>query len=128
MKIIEVTERVDELYPNSYKMSEKLAWCDELGEMLMSEYKKSYIGADTGKSEKYIPISDPITDETVVKPPYDAMYIDYLIAKCCYYQRDYDAYNQHILLFNNTLSDYAKWYIERNMPERDTKNRVNNWW
>ena len=43
MKIIDVIKRTDELYPNNYRMSEKLAWCDELGEMLVREYKKSYI-------------------------------------------------------------------------------------
>ena len=125
MKIIEVIENADRLYPNSYTMQEKIKWCDELGAMLKEEYAKSY--SQEGQ-EKYVEISDPTADETVITPPYDAMYIDYILAKCCYYQRDYDSYNRHIISFNSKLEDFARWFIERNMPVRDTKNSINNWW
>lgn len=125
MKIIEVIERADSLYPNSYRTKEKTAWCDELGEMLKREYAKTYHG---NVQDDYVKISDPINDETVVPPPYDAMYIDYILAKCCYYQRDYETYNQHIMLFDTRLDDFAKWYIERNMPVRETENKVKGWW
>lgn len=125
MKIIEVLERCDELYPNTYTGEEKIKWCDELGAMLKEEYAKSYSG---GKQESYVPITDITEDETVVRFPYDLMYIDFLMAKCCYYQRDYEAYNQHITAFNSKLSDFANWFIERNMPIRETENRINGWW
>ena len=125
MKIIEVIEKVDALYPNSYKTAEKIAWCDELGEMLKREYAKSYSG---NVQQEYEKISDPMEAETVVPPPYDAMYVDYVLAKCCYYQRDYETYNQHIVLFDSRLDDFSKWYIERNMPVRDTENKLKGWW
>ena len=127
MKIIEVMDKTDALYPNSYTNSEKIAWCDELGAMLRQEYAKSY-PQGSGVQEEYVPISDPTEDETLVPPPYDVMYIDFLLAKCCYYQRDYDAYNQHIISFNSKLEDFAKWFIERNMPIRESENKINNWW
>jgi len=126
MKIIEVIETVDSLYPNSYSSAEKIVWCDELGAMLKEEYAKSY-SAD-GVQESYVPISDPMSEETVIKAPYDRMYIDFVLAKCCYYQRDYDAYNQHIVSFNSRLEDFAKWFIERNMPIRESDNKVTGWW
>lgn len=125
MKIIEVIERADSLYPNSYTAEEKIKWCDELGEMLKREYAKTYVG---NVQEDYTKISEPMEDETVAPPPYDAMYIDYILAKCCYYQRDYEAYNQHTMLFDTRLNDFAKWYIERNMPVRETDNKVKGWW
>ena len=125
MKIIEVIESANTLYPNSYSTAEKIKWCDELGAMLKEEYAKSY---SDGKQESYTPISDISADETVIPAPYNLMYIDFILAKCCYYQRDYDAYNQHITAFNSRLDDYARWFIERNMPVRESKNRVNNWW
>lgn len=126
MKIIEVIEKLDKLYPNSYDISEKISWCDELGAMLKEEYTKTY--DEDNVQIPYEKIKDPINEETIINAPYDAMYIDFLLAKCCYYQRDYSAYNQHIVAFNSKLSDYANWYIERNMPVRETKNRINNWW
>lgn len=125
MKIIEVIEKADTLYPNNYRAEEKIAWCDELGEMLKKEYAKTYTG---NVQDEYVKISDPIEDETVTPSPYDAMYVDYLLAKCCYYQRDYEAYNQHTLLFDARLADFANWYIERNMPVRETDNSVKGWW
>ena len=125
MKIIEVLEKSDALYPNSYKNSEKIAWCDELGAILRQEYARSY---SEGKQEEYAGIKDPMEGETLVPAPYDVMYIDFLLAKYCYYQRDYDAYNQHIISFNSKLEDFAKWFIERNMPIRQSENKITNWW
>lgn len=125
MKITEVLEKVDALYPNSYSAEEKLAWCDELGDMLKKEYARSYVGKN---EEEYSKIKNPDIDETVAPSPYDAMYIDFLLAKCCYYQRDYNAYNQHIIAFNSKLSDFAKWYIGHNMPTRETENKIKGWW
>lgn len=127
MKIIEVIEKADTLYPNSYSNAEKIAWLNELGAMLRQEYAKSYLEG-SAVLEEYIPITDPTEEETLVSSPYDGMYIDFLLAKFCYYQRDYDAYNQHIISFNSKLEDFARWYIERNMPVRETENRVRNWW
>ena len=126
MIIIDVIETVDALYPNKYTAAEKIAWCDELGHMLKEEYARSYVGSE--ETEKYSPIKSPVEDETVVPAPYDAMYVDFVLAKCCFYQRDYNAYNQHISAFNAKLEDYAKWYIERNMPKRDSENKINGWW
>jgi len=125
MKIIDVIKTADELYPNNYQASEKINWCDELGAMLRQEYAKVYEG---NVQKDYVNITDPITEETIAPPPYDRMYIDFVLAKICYYQRDYDAYNQHIISFNSKLEDFARWYIERNMPVRATDNSVRNWW
>lgn len=125
MKIIEVIERCDELYPNNYTCEEKIKWCDELGEILKDEYAKSFIN---GVQESYLPILDITEDETVVPSPHDMMYVDFIMAKCCYYQRDYDAYSHHINAFNAKLSDFSNRFIEKNMPVRESENRVNNWW
>ena len=126
MKIIEVIERVDALYPNSYSTKEKIDWLNELGAMLKEEYAKSY--NQEGEQEEFVPISDVLSEVTLIKAPYDEMYVDFLLAKCCYYQRDYDGYNQHIVAFNSRLEDFSKWYIRRNMPKRESENRVKGWW
>lgn len=125
MKIIEAIEKADSLYPNNYTGAEKIEWCNELGAMLKREYARSYVGKN---SEAYEKIKNPAEEDTLVPEPYDVMYIDFILAKCCYYQRDYDAYNQHITAFNSKLGDFARWYIERNMPQRDTDNKIVNWW
>lgn len=71
-------------------------------------------------------IKRKITDETVCSSPFDVMYYDFINAKICFYQRDYDSYNRHMAVFNSRLEDYDR-YIVKNTPLLcDT--RVTNWW
>lgn len=67
-----------------------------------------------------------VTDKTICTAPYDSMYIDYLLAKICYYQHDYESYNQHMTLFNSKLKDYQMWLKEREPFGDDGK--MKNWW
>lgn len=114
MKKIEVLERVDALLKNPYTSGEKLSWCSELDEILRTEY----LHEDAPEN----------LEETAVGSPYDRMYVDFVMAKCCYYQRDYDAYNQHITAFYNKLSDFSNHEIREHIPSRKTKNQLRNWW
>lgn len=66
-----------------------------------------------------------ITERTVCDPPYDSMYIDYVLAKICYFQRDMSAYNQHMTAFNSRLDAYKRWLMGR-MPSDDST--FKNWW
>lgn len=71
-------------------------------------------------------IKRKITDDTVCFSPFDMMYYDFINAKICFYQRDYDSYNRHMAMFNSRLEDYDR-YIAKNTPLLcDT--RVTNWW
>lgn len=71
-------------------------------------------------------IERTVTERTPVQPPYDSMYIDYLNAKICYYQRDFDSYNQHIALFNARLNSYEKYLKQRSPLNKGAK--LINWW
>lgn len=75
--------------------------------------------------EDYIPITDIFQDETVCGAPYDRMYIDYLIAKCNYYNRDFSGYNQHMNYFNAILTGFAEDFIRKNEPIRK---KLTGWW
>lgn len=66
-----------------------------------------------------------VTDKTVCDSPYDGMYIDYIIAKICLYQRDFNTYNQFMALFNSRLSAYKRW-ITNQLPQAGGK--LKNWW
>ena len=57
---------------------------------------------------------------TPVPPPHDRMYIDYVLAKICYYQNDLEGYNKHMSMVNAHMSDYAYWYKQTN-PIRETR-------
>lgn len=66
-----------------------------------------------------------VTDMTVCPPPFDSMYIDYVLAKINMFQRDMESYNQFMTAFNSRLSAYKRWLISR-MPKGD--GRFRNWW
>ena len=66
-----------------------------------------------------------VTDKTVCDAPYDSMYIDYIIAKICIYQRDFNTYNQFMASFNSRLNAYKKW-ITNQLPQAG--GRLKNWW
>ena len=58
-------------------------------------------------------ITRAVTDETICPKPYDAMYIDYMLAKLSLIRRDGEAYRKYIRAFGSRLSEY-KSHMERN--------------
>lgn len=67
-----------------------------------------------------------LTDETVCPAPYDVMYVNFVCAKACYYQRDYEAYNQNMSLVNAQLDAYAREL--KNHAPTDNDGQLINWW
>lgn len=67
-----------------------------------------------------------VTEQTVCPAPYDRMYIDYVMAQICYYQRNFSVYNQHMNLFNQRLLAYQSWLQQRRVQDKDGK--FVNWW
>lgn len=80
-----------------------------------------------GKTGAYdnITLTRYVTDRTVCPPPFDSMYVDYILAKINLYQRDTAAYNQHMASFNSRLDAYKKWLMSR-LPQKRTD--FKNWW
>lgn len=70
-------------------------------------------------------ITRVVTEKTVCDAPFDSMYVDYLLAKICFFQRDINAYNQHMTSFNSRLAAYRNWLVRR-MPNDDCV--IKNWW
>lgn len=66
-----------------------------------------------------------VLEKTVCDAPYDSMYIDYVNAKICYFQHDYESYNQHMTMFNSRLLAYQAWLKEREPTGDDGK--LKNW-
>lgn len=55
-------------------------------------------------------LEEVLTAQTPMLPPWDAMYVDYILGKVAYYQNDLDAYNKHMGEYNVRLGDYEKHY------------------
>lgn len=56
-----------------------------------------------------------IDDLTVIdEAPYDAMYIEYILAKMAFYQHDYVSYNAHMMQYNTLFEQMRREYKTRN--------------
>ncbi|MCD8390972.1 MAG: hypothetical protein LUD03_03935 [Firmicutes bacterium] len=85
-----------------------------------------YVEVDEGAFSDYVEDSAEgevslrrlITEKTICPTGYDDMYIQWVCAKICYWQKAFDSYNQHMTVFNQLLSDYWH-YVLQNAPERD---------
>lgn len=80
----------------------------------------------TPQTEAHLAIRRVIDDETEADPPYDRLYIEYIMAKMALYQHDYDTYSAHMTQYNNLYSEYKKDYKTRN-PLNDLA-RFKNFW
>ncbi len=67
-----------------------------------------------------------IDDETEAEPPYDRMYIEYVLAKGALYQHDYDGYAVHMTQYNNLFDEFRRDYKTRN-PLTDMVGFHNYW-
>lgn len=68
-----------------------------------------------------------VTEATVCPPPYDNMYIDYVLGKICYYQNDFAACNNHTSIFNAKLADYISW-LKSHPVTGYANTKLKNWW
>lgn len=72
-------------------------------------------------------IERKVMEKTIAPPPYDSMYIDYVLSKICYFQNDFAACNNHMLLFNSKLADYDKWLKSHPIVDCSVS-KIRNWW
>lgn len=56
-----------------------------------------------------------MTETTLLDEPFDTLYIDFINAKICFYQRDYENYNAHMTVFNSRLADLDL-YLAKALP------------
>lgn len=79
-----------------------------------------------GYGTKTVDIERVITDKTLCPPPYDEMYIDYIAAQICFYQRKNDIYQQNIARFNARFDEY-RYHLKDTEAEND-HTVFTNWW
>ncbi|MDO5398135.1 MAG: hypothetical protein Q4G33_09395 [bacterium] len=67
-----------------------------------------------------------VTDKTVCGPPYDEMYIDYICAQICFFQRKHDIYSQFISRYNERMEEYGRMMME--FANEKDRTVFSNWW
>lgn len=64
-------------------------------------------------------VTKKLCDALECEPPYDYMYVDYLIGKMCFYQNDFDASNRHMAQYNNKIALYQRFVKSRDAYSND---------
>jgi hypothetical protein len=111
---------------------------DEIPKVSKSQYKTTGISRGTGATidlypvptgagelaivylEEYVPhlASAVMTDTVLAEDPFDKIYILYLSAMIDFNRREFNAYNNNLILFNSAFTEYAEWLVKNNAIER----------
>ena len=96
----DVLARVRETRPNEYQDEWALGLIDELEQRILRELMNGYLMPEAG-------------EDLVAVPPYDGLYVDWIITNIDLANGEYDRYNNDLVMFNNKWDEYAR-YISRN--------------
>lgn len=116
MSIYEIITRFDALVFNTYTNSDKIKWLSMLDKMVHNNVIKTHQGNEQSQFEGYNDQTDIHNTQLLVSQPYDEMYLLWLESKVCYYNGEYDKYNNAIIKFNDILDAYAAHYNRTNKP------------
>lgn len=102
----EVIEYVDGIKPNVYAYEDKYRWMSTLDGLVAREVHQE-------EAEPY-DISKGGDVTLLVPHPYDDIYSLYVSAMIDFHNREYEEYNNTVLLFKERLDQYKVWYIRNN--------------
>lgn len=106
-----VIEYVDRVKPNAYTDDDKYKWLRTLEGRVARE-----IMCD---DEAGCNIPEDADAELLVKAPYEDVYSLYVMAQIDLLNREYDNYNNTVLVFTDLLDSYKAWYIQHNRPQSE---------
>lgn len=112
MTIIEAIGRVDNIKPNQYSETDKIAWLSHIDGIIKAKVYDTHQGEEVifnGYDEN----TDVYNTQLLVKAPYDQLYIHWLSAQIDLANGETNRYNVEITLFNTYLEDYTKSYTRK---------------
>lgn len=116
MTIEKAINMLDTVKPNAYSTEEKIAWLSEIDGRIKTEIIDTHEGGESIVYEAYS--SDTSLDtELVVKPPYDDIYVLWLMLKIEFYDNETQRYNNTKTMFNARYADFQNFYNRTQMPK-----------
>ena len=104
--INKVMEQVDSIVLNTFDNEAKFHWLSNLDGMI------SRVIMDMAEPVSYTYPND-MDKPLLVDAPFDDIYELYLQAMIDFHNREYDNYNNSMLMFNERLEEYKAWYIRK---------------
>lgn len=105
-----IIEHVDNVKINAYRAEEKFQWLCELDGMVKR------VVMQEAESVRYSYPEDMDT-HLLIPHPYDGVYALYVEAMIDLCNREYEEYNNTIMVFNTKLDEYKKAYIREHPPK-----------
>lgn len=126
MTIGEAIRRVDEQKPNNISRSAKVAWLNEVDWAIYRELVRTHEG---GEGKDFNGYGDGVQDSELLLAtcPYDRMYVEYLAANIDLQNNEYDFYQNDMAAYNNTYTEYAKYYNRMVRPLPGPALRAASW-
>lgn len=104
MTMNQVIEYIDGVKPNVYTDDDKYVWMSRLDGMISVE-----VHQDAEPVKHNLPAD--ADKELLVPHPYDDIYGLYVAAMIDFYNKEYNHYNNSVLMFSERLDAYKAWYI-----------------
>lgn len=105
-----VIKQVDEKRPNSYKDEQKYRWISSLDGIIAREVMRIEAPAYDCPADADI--------ELLIRHPFEDLYELYVTAMIELADKEYNDYNQTVLVFEERLKQYKAWYIRNNRPPK----------
>lgn len=128
MKLIEVLEYIDNMMPNEVDEKDIIGWLNTMESMVYQEIISSEKLRDSNIEYKKEPI--PMTQNDIEKPldlmeyghRWVELYQYFAFAQICIIHEEYGKANNYISLFNNSMTNFVKFYFSRmETPIRDSR-------
>lgn len=107
----EVIARVDDIKPNIYSEEQKYRWIAVVDGMVSEQV----LGQKTPVTYRGAEDADK---PLLVCAPHDDIYELYVAAMIDFHNREYNSYNNTVLLFRERLDAYKAWYIRNHNPAK----------
>lgn len=104
-----IIEHVDQVKPNVYRTEEKFQWLCDLDGMI----KRVVMQEDEGVHYAF---PEDLDKQLVVPHPWEGIYALYLEAQIDLHNKDYEDYNNAILVYTNRLEEFRRAYIREHRP------------
>lgn len=117
MKISRIIEMVDRLKPNSYTISDKVKWLEDIDGMIVRELIDTHENSPlTEAFSGYDPDTD-MDAELLVPAPYDVLYRYWLESQIDLANMELNKYNNSQKLFNSAYVTYTDHYNRTHVPK-----------
>lgn len=115
---------VDNMKPNAYTYEDKIRWLNELDGRVHEEVikKAEDYDAESDTWEKYQ--DDDTESELLISDPYTNAYPEWIGLKIDYANGDINRYNNSVMTFSATYTDYQNWYRRNHIPARPRRWRL----